>query len=98
LVFGDEFTGVVGWVGAEVKAVRPGDRVTGETHVYCGLCYACRRGLQHLCYNVEILGVDRQGAFPDYVLLPEQTVRKLHPDIPEEIAPVHAPRGNAVRT
>ena len=98
LVFGHEFTGVVDWVGAEVKSVRAGDRVTGETHIYDGLCYACRRGLQHLCEKVEILGVDRQGAFADYVILPEQNVWKLHPDIPEEIAAVHDPLGNAVHT
>jgi len=98
LVFGHEFTGVVDWVGAEVKAVKPGDRVTGETHVYCGLCYTCRRGLLHLCENVEILGVDRQGAFADYVILPERNVWKLHPDILEEIAAIHDPLGNAVHT
>ena len=98
LVFGHEFTGIVESIGAEVKAVKPGDRVTGETHIYDGLCYACRRGLQHLCENVSILGVDRQGAFADYVVLPEQNVWKLHPDIPEEIAAIHDPLGNAVHT
>ena len=98
LVFGHEFTGLVESIGAEVKAVKPGDRVTGETHIYDGLCYACRRGLQHLCENVEILGVDRQGAFADYVVLPEQNVWKLHPDIPEDIAAIHDPLGNAVHT
>ena len=98
LVFGHEFTGVVEFVGAEVTSVGPGDRVTGETHVYCGLCYACRRGLRHLCQKVEILGVDRQGAFADFVVLPEQNVWKLHPDISEEIAAIHDPLGNAVHT
>lgn len=98
LVFGHEFTGVVESVGAEVSLVQPGDRVTGETHVYCGLCYACRRGLAHLCQNVKILGVDRQGAFADYVVIPEGNVWKLHPDIPEEIAAIHDPLGNAVHT
>jgi threonine 3-dehydrogenase len=98
LVFGHEFTGVVESVGPEVELVRPGDRVTGETHVYCGLCYACRRGLAHLCQNVKILGVDRQGAFADYVVIPQQNVWKLHPDIPEEVAAIHDPLGNAVHT
>jgi threonine 3-dehydrogenase len=98
LVFGHEFTGVVESVGSDVLLVKPGDRVTGETHVYCGLCYACRRGLAHLCQNCKILGVDRQGAFADYVVIPEGNVWKLHPDIPEEIAAVHDPLGNAVHT
>jgi len=96
LIPGHEFTGVVESVGAEVTLVRPGDRVTAETHIYCGLCYACRRGLPHLCENVQILGVDRQGAFADLVVIPEQNVWKLHPSIPEEIAAVHDPLGNAV--
>ncbi len=98
LVFGHEFTGVVESVGSDVTLVKPGDRVTGETHVYCGLCYACRRGMAHLCQNCKILGVDRQGAFADYVVIPEGNVWKLHPDIPEEIAAVHDPLGNAVHT
>jgi threonine 3-dehydrogenase len=98
LVFGHEFTGVVESVGSDVTLVKPGDRVTGETHIYCGLCYACRRGLAHLCQNCKILGVDRQGAFADYVVIPEGNVWKLHPDIPEEIAAVHDPLGNAVHT
>ena len=98
LVFGHEFTGVVESIGPGVTSVQPGDRVTAETHVYCGLCYACRRGLQHLCERVSILGVDRQGAFADYVVLPEQNIWKLRPEIPEEIAAVHDPLGNAVHT
>ena len=98
LVFGHEFTGIVESVGDEVSLVMPGDRVTGETHIYCGLCYACRRGLMHLCQNGKILGVDRQGAFADYVVIQEGNVWKLHPDIPEEIAAVHDPLGNAVHT
>ena len=98
LVFGHEFTGIVESIGPEVTLVRPGDRVTGETHIYCGLCYACRRGLPHLCRDVRILGVDRQGAFADFVAIPQQNVWKLHPDIPEEIAAVHDPLGNAVHT
>ena len=98
LIPGHEFTGIVESVGSEVTLVKPGDRVTAETHIYCGLCYACRRGLPHLCQNVRILGVDRQGAFADYVVIPEQNVWKLHPDIPEEIAAIHDPLGNAVHT
>jgi threonine 3-dehydrogenase len=98
LIPGHEFTGIVESVGAEVTTVKPGDRVTAETHIYCGRCYACRRGLAHLCQNVRILGVDRQGAFADWVVIPEQNIWKLHPDIPEEIAAIHDPLGNAVHT
>jgi threonine 3-dehydrogenase len=98
LIPGHEFTGTVESIGPEVTLVKSGDRVTAETHIYCGLCYACRRGLPHLCQNVKILGVDRQGAFADYVVVPEQNVWRLHPDIPEEIAAVHDPLGNAVHS
>jgi len=98
LVPGHEFTGVVESVGKEVVLVKPGDRVTAETHIYCGICYACRRGLQHLCQNVQILGVDRAGAFADFVVIPEQNIWKLHPDIPEEIAAILDPLGNAVHS
>jgi len=98
LIPGHEFTGIVESVGTDVKLVKPGDRVTAETHIYGGLCYACRRGLPHLCQKVQILGVYRQGAFADYVVIPEQNVWKLHPDISEEIAAVHDPLGNAVHT
>ena len=98
LIPGHEFTGIVESVGSEVSLVSAGDRVTGETHIYCGLCYACRRGLLHLCKNVQILGVDRQGAFADFVVIPEQNVWKLDPRIPEEIAAIHDPLGNAVHT
>lgn len=98
LIPGHEFTGVVESVGAEVSLVQPGDRVTAETHIYCGLCYSCRRGLAHLCNNVQILGVDRQGAFADFVVIPEQNVWKLNPKISDELAAVHDPLGNAVHT
>jgi len=98
LIPGHEFTGVVESVGPEVTLVKTGDRVTGETHLYCGLCYSCRRGLAHLCRNVQILGVDRQGAFADYVVIPEQNVWKLDPRISDVIAAVHDPLGNAVHT
>jgi len=98
LVPGHEFTGIVESVGEEVSLVSPGDRVTAETHIYCGICYACRRGLQHLCMNVQILGVDRAGAFADFVVIPEQNVWRVHPDIPEEIAAILDPLGNAVHT
>jgi len=98
LIPGHEFTGVVESIGSEVTLVQPGDRVTAETHIFCGICYACRRGLQHLCQKVQILGVDRAGAFADFVVIPEQNVWRIHPDIPEEIAAIHDPLGNAVHT
>jgi threonine 3-dehydrogenase len=98
LVPGHEFTGIVESIGSEVTLVSPGDRVTAETHIFCGICYACRRGLQHLCQNVQILGVDRAGAFADFVVIPEQNIWKLHPEIPEEIAAIHDPLGNAVHS
>jgi threonine 3-dehydrogenase len=98
LVPGHEFTGVVESVGPAVTLVKPGDRVTAETHIYCGVCTACRRDLRHLCQNLQILGVDRAGAFADFVVLPESNVWKIHPDLSEEVAAVHDPLGNAVHS
>lgn len=97
-VFGHEFCGEVVEVGEDVGSVRIGDFVSGETHVACGYCYFCRSGLAHICQNVEILGVDRNGCFAEYVVMPEQNAWKLDRSIPVDIAALQDPLGNAVHT
>lgn len=97
-VFGHEFCGEVVEVGEDVTAVAVGDFVSCETHVACGRCYYCRSGLAHICQDVEILGVDRDGCFAEYVVMPEQNAWKMDRSIPVEIAAIQDPLGNAVHT
>ena len=71
-IFGHEFAGEVVEVGDEVTSLVPGDFVAAETHITCGQCYQCRTGQAHVCRNVQILGVDRDGAFAEYIAIPER--------------------------
>lgn len=98
MVFGHEFAGDVVAVGDEVTAVAPGAYVAAESHIACGQCYECRHGLQHICRRVEIIGVDRPGAFAQYVAIPEQNAWPTNPRFPPRIATIQEPMGNAVHT
>src|SRR6059058_1133706 len=98
LVFGHEFCGVVESVGAEVTSVRTGDFVSAEMHVACGKCFQCRTGDAHICQFVSIIGVDSDGAFAEYVRIPESNIWKIDPAIPADYASVLDPLGNAVHT
>ncbi|PZS06784.1 MAG: L-threonine 3-dehydrogenase, partial [Chloroflexi bacterium] len=98
LVFGHEFAGHVASVGEQVTRTAVGDYVAGESHIVCGDCYECRHGLAHICRNVQIVGVDRPGAFAEYVAIPEQNAWPTDPSIPPEIATIQEPMGNAVHT
>jgi threonine 3-dehydrogenase len=98
LTIGHEFAGVVAAVGSAVRAVAIGDRVSGEGHLACGICRLCRTGQAHICERVRIIGVDTDGAFADYISLPEGNVWKLDPAIPDSWAAVFDPLGNAVHT
>ncbi|PIR20360.1 MAG: L-threonine 3-dehydrogenase [Deltaproteobacteria bacterium CG11_big_fil_rev_8_21_14_0_20_47_16] len=96
MTFGHEFAGEVVEVGPQVESVKPGDHIAGETHIPCLNCYQCRTGQMHICNNLQILGVDRDGAFADYVMLPEVCCVKTDASIPWEIASIQEPFGNAV--
>lgn len=96
LTFGHEFAGEVVDVGPLVTLVKVGDHISGETHIPCFNCDQCRTGQMHICNNLEILGVDRDGAFADYVKLPEICCVKNDKSLPWEIASIQEPFGNAV--
>ncbi|HYZ16164.1 MAG TPA: L-threonine 3-dehydrogenase, partial [Candidatus Acidoferrum sp.] len=95
---GHEFMGKVARIGSAVRSVAVGDRVSAEGHIACGTCSLCRTGQAHICEHVEIIGVDRDGAFADYIAMPEGNVWKLDPSIPDSWAAVFDPLGNAVHT
>ena len=98
LIPGHEFCGDVAAVGSEVTLVKEGDFVSAEMHVNCGKCLQCRTGQAHICQHVKIIGVDANGAFAEYVVIPESNIWKLDPAIPQEYASILDPLGNAVHT
>ena len=98
LIPGHEFCGEVVAYGDEVTSVKEGDFVSAEMHVACGKCLLCRTGEAHICQNVKIIGVDTDGAFAEYVVIPESNIWKLDPAIPQEYASILDPLGNAVHT
>ncbi|HEY3247853.1 MAG TPA: L-threonine 3-dehydrogenase [bacterium] len=95
-VIGHEFCGTVEQIGAEVSQLAAGDFVSAEGHVACGVCHSCRTGSPHICERLEIIGVDRDGGFADYVAVPAGNVWTLDPGIPRDVAAVMDPLGNAV--
>ncbi|TCS92188.1 L-threonine 3-dehydrogenase [Hazenella coriacea] len=97
-VFGHEFSGVVVEIGDHVTSVEVGDHVSAETHIVCGQCSACRRGDGHICLHTQIIGVDRDGCFAEYVALPASNLWKNSKELPFEIASIMEPMGNAVHT
>ena len=97
LTLGHEFCGTVVEIGDKVLNTHVGDYVSAESHVTCGLCYQCRTGQAHMCPNTEILGVDRDGAFANYVVVPEKVIwQNKREKMPPEIATLQEPFGNAV--
>jgi threonine 3-dehydrogenase len=98
LIVGHEFMGTVAKVGSAVRSVRIGDRVSAEGHIADLTCFLCRTGQAHVCERVQIIGVDRDGAFAEYIVMPEYNVWHLDPAIPDEFAAVFDPLGNAVHT
>jgi len=98
IVVGHEFMGTVAEVGSAVRSVRVGERVSAEGHIADLTCLLCRTGEAHICEQVEIIGVDRDGAFAEYIAMPEYNVWRLDPAIPDEVAAIFDPLGNAVHT
>ncbi len=97
LTLGHEFAGTVVEVGRNVRHAAPGDYVSAESHVTCGNCIHCRTGRAHMCERTQILGVDRDGAFAQYVAIPESVLwQNDRAKLPPEIATLQEPFGNAV--
>lgn len=98
MTIGHEYVGEIVDMGSGVKNLKVGDRVTGEGHLTCGHCRNCRRGKLHVCENTVGIGVNIDGAFAEYMALPAANVIKLDDRIPDEIASIMDPFGNAVHT
>lgn len=97
-IMGHELAGEVVEVGKGVKWVKVGDKVSAETHIPCGHCYQCRTGRMAICRNMKILGVDRDGVFAEYAVVPAVDIIKNDPGVPYQFASVQEPLGNAVDT
>jgi threonine 3-dehydrogenase len=98
LVIGHEFVGEIAEVGSNVADFYPGDIVSGEGHVVCGRCRNCLAGRRHLCAHTQGIGVNRAGAFAEYIALPMTNIWR-HPDgIDQDVAAIFDPFGNAVHT
>jgi threonine 3-dehydrogenase len=98
MITGHEFYGVIEQVGDRVTGYKVGDRVSGEGHITCGHCRNCRAGQRHLCRNTAGVGVNRSGAFCEHFILPASNAFKIPQEIPDEIASMFDPYGNAVHT
>ena len=98
MVVGHEFVGEIAAVGSQVKDFHPGDIVSGEGHVVCGHCRNCLAGRRHLCKATVGVGVNRPGAFAEYMTLPVTNVWYHDPHIPRDVQAIFDPFGNAVHT
>jgi threonine 3-dehydrogenase len=98
MAIGHEFVGRIVEVGSNVADFFPGDLVSGEGHVVCGRCRNCFAGHRHLCANTSGVGVDRPGAFAEYIALPMTNIWRHHENISLDVAAIFDPFGNAVHT
>jgi len=98
MVVGHEFSGVIVATGSEVRGFEEGDRVSAEGHITCGVCRNCRAGRRHLCINTIGVGVNRPGAFAEFISVPAFNVFKLPDAISDEMASILDPFGNATHT
>ncbi len=95
-ILGHEFAGEIVEVGKEVRNLKPGDHVAGETHIPCDNCYLCHTGQRHICQHMKVYGVHSQGIFSEYAVLPEPCAVKIPPEIPIPVATMMEPCGVAV--
>jgi threonine 3-dehydrogenase len=98
LVIGHEFVGEIVEVGSNVSDFHPGELVSGEGHVVCGRCRNCLAGRRHLCPHTKGIGVNRAGAFAEYIVLPMSNIWRHDPKINRDVAAIFDPFGNAVHT
>ncbi|MEM1330792.1 MAG: L-threonine 3-dehydrogenase [Planctomycetota bacterium] len=98
IVTGHEFVGIVDKIGDAVTRAEVGQRVSAEGHITAGTDFNSRTGNAHIADDTRILGIDRDGIFADYVVVPEENIWLVHPDIPDRLAATFDPLGNAVHT
>ncbi|MCF6437995.1 L-threonine 3-dehydrogenase [Pseudoalteromonas luteoviolacea] len=98
MVVGHEYVGEIVDMGQEVRGFSVGDRVSGEGHITCGHCRNCRAGRVHLCRNTIGVGVNREGSFAEYLVIPAYNAFKIPDNISDELASIFDPFGNAVHT
>lgn len=97
-IIGHEFSGIVEEVADDVRELKQGDAVASESHAVCWTCKQCLSGQAHVCVNTKILGVDVDGGFAPYAVIPWQNARKVPANVPLDVACVQDPLGNAVHT
>src|ERR1700730_1538644 len=98
MAIGHEFVGEIVETGSNVRDFHPGMLVTGEGHLVCGRCRNCLAGRRHLCSSTSGVGVNRPGAFAEYLAIPDSNVWAADPNIPLEVLSCFDPLGNAVHT
>src|ERR1700726_2190843 len=98
MAVGHEYCGRIVELGSEVKGLQKGDRVSGEGHITCGYCRNCRAGRRHLCRNTVGVGVNRPGAFAEFLVIPAFNAFKIPPEISDDLAAIFDPFGNATHT
>lgn len=97
-IIGHEFYGRIHELGSKVTGLKKGDRVSGEGHITCGHCKQCMTGQRVLCPNTKGIGVNRNGCFAEYLVLPWENIFPVPKEVPDEIACIFDPLGNAVHT
>ena len=98
MAIGHEFCGEIVAVGSNVNDFHPGEIVSGEGHVVCGRCRNCLAGRRHLCAHTQGVGVNRPGAFAEFIALPMSNIWRHSPGVNQEVAAIFDPFGNAVHT
>ena len=98
MTVGHEYSGTIAAIGSGVTDYEIGERVSGEGHIVCGHCRNCLAGRRHLCPNTKGVGVNRTGAFAEYLSIPARNAYKVDASIPEDIISTFDPLGNAVHT
>lgn len=98
MIVGHEFVGTIDALGEGVRGFTVGQRVSGEGHIVCGTCRNCRAGREQFCPNTQGVGVNRAGAFADYLVIPAHNAYAIPDQIPDELAALLDPFGNAVHT
>ncbi len=98
MVIGHEYVGEIVEIGENVRGFEIGEIVSGEGHIVCGKCRNCLSGRGHLCKETVGVGVNRDGAFAEYLVIPQENVRKCEKNVPEEMYAIFDPYGNAVHT